>query len=126
MKTNELRKLIKTQLGALKADGVKEIYYKKASNDDLFPHIVYTLSSVSTLSNDVNRSDYHLDVDVWDRESESTVCDIADKVEIIFNNVNLPQETILPTFYLDDRASIIDEDKDIKHELIRFIIQLYA
>lgn len=126
MRTDELRKVIKTQLDTLKTHGVKEVYYSTAADNAGFPHIVYNLSEVGSLNNDLNRYNYILEIDVWDRnKSESKALTLCDMIEELFNNSNLPQSSILPTFFFERRRNIVDSDKEIKHELMEFEIQLY-
>ncbi len=126
MKTDDLRKLIKTQLDSLKIQGAKEVFYKTASDTAGYPHIVFNLSQIGTLGNDLHRSDYVLEIDVWDKnKSESVTFNLCDTIEELLSAVNLPQASILPTFFFESRQSILDEDKDIKHELIKFTVQMY-
>jgi len=125
--TNETRKLIKSQLDSLKADfGVKEVYYKEANDKKLFPHVVFYFDGVNSYSEDNNRLDYRLIVDVWDKGPSSILAEnITDAVIKLFKKANLPQEEILPTMYLESSRSVLDEDKDLKHNQIRFTIQNY-
>lgn len=126
MRTDELRKLCKTKLDSLKIKGVKEVYCKTAADNAGYPHIVYELESISTLSNDLHRYDYTLTIDIWDKaKSESVANELADSIEELLSTANLPQTSILPTFFYSDRKSVIDEDKDIKHLIERFNVQLY-
>lgn len=126
MKTDSLRKLIKSQLDSTKSLGVNEVYYKTAADNAGFPHVVFNLESIGTLTTDRHRNDYRLEVDVFDRnKSESLTFDICDTVEDLFRSANLPQDDILPTFFFSSRTSVLDEDKDIKHQLIRFDVQMY-
>lgn len=125
MKVNEVKKLIKRQLDTLK-DEVKEVYYRDADDDVLYPHITFEYDTISGLGDDLNRQDYMLIIDVWDKQKESVLAeDIADRVEELFSAVNLPQETILPTFYFENRKFLKDEDKEIKHIQLKFSIQNY-
>ena len=90
----------------------------------LYPHIVFTFRRIDL--QDLSRQDYILEVDVWDKEKDTTRVDnLADSVENLLQAKNLPQEHILPTFYLIDRRNILDEDKNIKHRQIQFQIQNY-
>lgn len=125
--TNETRKLIKSQLDSLKADfGVKEVYFKIADNKQLYPHVVFNFDGINAYNEDNNRLDYRLVVDIWDKGHSSTkVEDITDAVIEKLKKSNLPQRDILPTFYLESSRSVIDEDKNIKHNQIRFTIQNY-
>ena len=120
-KTNALKKLIQTKLKTLTTD----VYFETAANNALYPHIVFSFRTINL--DDLSRQDYMLDVDVWDKGKNTVNVDqLADQVEALLHCQNLPQTTILPTFYLVDRKAIIDEDKQIKHRLVRFQVQNYV
>lgn len=119
-KTNDLKKLIMAQLKTLTSN----VYYEIAADNALYPHIVFSFKMINL--GDLWRQDYTLDVDVWDKGQNTTRIDsLCDDIEELLHMKNLPQTGILPTFYLIDRRSIIDEDKSIKHRLVRFQIQNY-
>lgn len=119
-KTNDLRKLIQSRLKTV----CENVYYEYADDENLYPHITYEF--VTNVNDDLYRSDINLDVDIFDKSSSATLIeDLADNVEKLFNNKNLPQDTILPTFFLIDRKSVPDEDKKIRHRLVRILIQNY-
>lgn len=120
MKTNNLRKLIKTQLSALPIS----VYYLNANNNAMYPHVVFTLTSINT--GDLNRSDYALDINLWYKcASAYDIEEMADEIEALLKMKNLPTSDILPTFIADSRKTVIDEDKNIKHILLSFTVQLY-
>lgn len=120
-KTNDLKKLIQTKLKKLTTN----VYFEIAADNALYPHIVFTFNSVDL--GDLSRQDYILYIDVWDKGNNSTAIDeLCDNIETLLQAQNLPQTRILPTFYLMDRKSIPDEDKQIRHRLIRFQIQNYV
>lgn len=119
-KTNELRELIKKRITTI----CPNVYYEVASDEHIYPHIVFSFGTID--NGDLSRDDLYMDLDLWDKgKSAVSIEDLADQVEVLFQNQNLPQETILPTFYLIDRKSIPDEDKLIRHRLIRVQIQNY-
>lgn len=120
-RTNDLKELVQTKLKTLTTD----VYFEQARDNALYPHIVFSLREVNL--NDLHRQDYILEVDVWDKENDTTAVDaLADNVEDLLHMQNLPQTNILPTFYKIDRKSIVDSDKKIKHRLVRFQIQNYV
>lgn len=120
MRTNDLKKLVQTKLKTLTTN----VYHELADKDAVYPHIVFTFRRIDL--QDLSRQDYILEVDVWDKEKDTTRIDnLADSVENLLQAKNLPQEHILPTFYLIDRRNILDEDKNIKHRQIQFQIQNY-
>lgn len=120
-RTNDLKFLLKTKLNTLTSN----VFFEQATDDALYPHIVFSFRTIEL--GDLSRKDYILEVDVWDKGTNSTNADeLADKVEDLLQAQNLPQTNILPTFYLMDRKSVLDPDKDIKHRLIRFQIQNYV
>ncbi|MGO5053584.1 hypothetical protein ACTQ6A_13950 [Lachnospiraceae bacterium LCP25S3_G4] len=119
-KTNELRKLV-MQLLKTKCEN---IYYENAVNESMYPHVVFALSDIN--NNDLNRSDITLEIDIWDKsESAFLIENLSDEIEELFRSKNIPSNTILPTFYLIDRRKVLDEDKKIKHRLVRVLIQNY-
>lgn len=120
-KTNDLKKLIQTKLKTLTTN----VFYEIATDDAMYPHVVLTFNSIDL--GDLSRQDYMLNIDVWDK-SKSTVAvdELCDKIEALLQGENLPQTRILPTFYLVDRRNIPDEDKQIRHRVIRFQIQNYV
>lgn len=120
-KTNDLKKLIQTKLKTLSTN----VYYEIADDTAMYPHIVFSFRTINL--EDLSRQDYILDVDVWDKGRSTTAIDaLCDNIEKLLHSENLPQIYILPTFYLIDRKSILDEDKNIKHRLIRFQVQNYV
>lgn len=121
-RTNDLRKLIREKLRTV--DGVKEVYYEIAQSDALYPHVVFEFSNVDL--SDLNRQDYMIEVHVWDKGYDASVAErISDEIEDIFNGPNLPQDNILPTFYLEGRMILEDEDKKIRHRVLQFVSQNY-
>ena len=126
-RTNELRKLVMSLLGDAnfkEKHGIKEIYHEIASDDKMYPHIVYSFDRINT--GDLYRHDLSLTIDIYDKANSAYLIEqIADDVEDMFNAENLPQDKILPTFYLEARLPVIDEDKKIKHRQIEVIVQNY-
>lgn len=120
MRTNDLKKLVQTKLKTLTTN----VYHEIADENAVYPHIVFTFRRIDL--QDLSRQDYILEIDVWDKGSgTTTVDDLADSVENLLQGKNLPQNHVLPTFYLIDRRNILDEDKAIRHRQIQFQIQNY-
>lgn len=117
-KTAELRKLINEQLQSIPG----ETYHHEAPNDATYPYKTYSLKSVTFTD---ARDDFDLCVDIWHRGDWKVVEEIADQIEELFRNTNLPQSTILPTFFRENRYNLDDPDKTLKHIQLRFIVQLY-
>ena len=117
-KTAELRKLVKTQLETVPGD----TYHQSAPPDAAYPYKTFTLESVSFTD---ARDDFDLCVDVWGRGDWKVVEEAADQIEALFRHSNLPQDTILPTFYRDTRHNIDDPDKTLNHIQLHFLVQLY-
>lgn len=123
MVTNSLRILIDTHLKALKsACGIKEIGYRRASDQKAFPHVVWNISSVSPM--DMGREDYIVDFDVWTR-SEAEAFDIMDAIKRDLEFLNEPSWGILPTFYNTSMGTIDDPDKTLVHGVVRTECQVY-
>lgn len=119
-KTADLRKLITSQLNTVSG----ETYYLHASADASYPYKTFELSRISL--GDLARDDIDLCVDVWDIAADSKQVDeIADQIEVLFNATNIPQETILPTFFRESRYPVVDEDKTIQHIQMHFTVQNY-
>lgn len=120
MRTNDLIELIKTKLSTVASN----VYYEVADEDALYPHVVFSFQQINL--GDLSRQDYELDVDIWDKGEETeTVENLCDSIEHLLHGANLPQKNILPTFYLIDRRILFDEDKEIRHRVVRFQIQNY-
>ena len=117
-KTADLRKLVKEQLQTIQGN----TYHREAPNDAAFPYKTFTLQSVTFTD---ARDDFDLCVDIWHRGDWKVVEEIADQIEELFQNTNLPQETILPTFFRENRYNLEDPDKTLKHIQLRFVVQLY-
>jgi len=119
-KTNTLSALIQSMLLPL----CSECYRDTAPDTACFPHVVWELASVDL--GDLHRDDFFLDVDVWDRGTSAVRADdLMDRIEATFRTKNLPQDTILPTFYVQSRKNLPDADKRLKHRQITIMVQNY-
>lgn len=117
-KTAALRKLVKAQMQTVQG----ETYHQSAPSDAVYPYKTFTLKSVSFTE---ARDDFDLCVDIWGRGDWKDIEEIADQIEKLFQNSNLPQETILPTFFRENRYNLDDPDKTLQHIQLRFLVQLY-
>lgn len=117
-KTAELRKLIRSQLQSIPGG----VYHKSAPKDAVYPYKVFSLKNVSFID---SRDDFDLCVDIWGRGDRKIAEEVADQVETLLRDTNLPQKTILPTFYRESRRDIDDPDKTLQHIQLQFIVQLY-
>lgn len=117
-KTAELRKLTKEQLQSTPG----ETYHFEAPHDAPYPYKTFTLKSVTFTD---ARDDFDLCVDVWHRGDWKVVEEIADQIEKLFQSTNLPQSTILPTFFRENRYNLEDPDKTLQHIQLHFLVQLY-
>ena len=119
-KTLTLRKLIYEKLQTV----LGETYHKTASKNAVYPYKTFELASVA-FPNSL-RDDFELEVDIWDRAPDTKVAEeLADQIEAMFNDANLPQDTILPTFFRENRYNVEDPDKTLQHIQLRFLVQLY-
>lgn len=120
MKTNELRQLIQTKLKTC----CENVFCEQATSDALYPHCVFEFTSIDL--GDLSRDDLILTVDVWDKNKSLVgIENLCDAIESMFNNANLPQANILPTFFRISRTIVRDDDKSIKHRVLKFQIQNY-
>lgn len=120
-KTKLLRKLVKGKLNTVPGG----TYHKKAPADADYPYKTFLLES-GTFTD--ARDDLYLEVDIWDRnttEDPKTAEDIADQIEDLFHDANLPAPPIYPTFFRDARYNREDPDKKLQHIQLRFLVQLY-
>lgn len=126
-KSNELRAMIVSKLNDIKTQyGINGIYYQLAQDNALFPHIVFDMDRTFTLTDDLNRRDINLIIDVYDRGNNTQkVHNIADAVEDLLDKANVPGTNNLSTLYFSARRHLPDEDKLIKHIQLEFTIQNY-
>lgn len=118
-KTKTLRKLITEKLQTVEGG----VYHRLAPKDAPYPYKTFNLSSVSFTD---ARDDQELEVDIWDRSLDPKAAeDIADQIEALFNDANLPAPPIYPTFFREGRQPVDDPDKNLQHILLRFLVQLY-
>ncbi len=119
-KTTTLRKLVREKLQTVPG----ESYHRTAPRDAAYPYKTFELSSVA-FPNSL-RDDFDLEIDIWGRANDwKAVEEIADQVEALFNDANLPQSTIYPTFFRENRYNLDDPDKTLQHIRLRFLVQLY-
>lgn len=119
-KTAELRKLITSKLNTV----IGATYYKTAPNGAQTPYKTFSISRVDM--GNAHRDDIDLCVDIWHiSDTTKVIDDIGDDIEKMFNNVNLPQSTILPTFFRNNRYYVEDQDKRIQHLQMHFLIENY-
>lgn len=125
MKTNTLRALIQTKLLTLKDTfSIQEVSYRVASNDQIFPHIVYDFTSITP--SDMGREDYLIDIHIWDRsDHQARAFNILDAISQVLAFDNAPGEVILPTFYEQSVGQIDDPDKTLVHLVYRAQAQVY-
>lgn len=119
-KTAALRKLARRKLQTTPG----ETYHRTAPKDAVYPYKTYELTSVA-FPNSL-RDDFELTVDIWGRSSDwKPVEEIADQIERLFNDANLPEPPIYPTFFRENRYELEDPDKSLQHIQLRFLVQLY-
>lgn len=122
--TNKLRALVEARLNGIKtAFNIAEISYREATDDALFPHLVFLFSNIAPT--DHGREDYTLDVHVWAKDNH-TAWEIGDTVAGLFTYYNAPGPDILPTFYEANVGQVEDTDHDIAHVVVRIQAQTYT
>lgn len=119
-KTKTLRGLVTKKLQTTQG----QTYHRTASPDAVYPYKVYRLTDVSFTAS--HRDDFELEVDIWDRAPDwKRIEELADEVERLFNDANLPTPPIYPTFFRENRYTLDDPDKTLQHIQLRFLVQLY-
>lgn len=117
-RTNELSKLLLTVLSSI----IPNTYRGIADNDELYPHCVFNMRRLSL--SDKNRKVYQIDLDVYDKD-RSRLEQNCDNIEDALDFSNRPNSAILPTFYIESRIPVKEEDKTIEHRLITVNAYLY-
>ena len=121
--TNKLRALIDARLNSLKRPlGIKEVGYRRASDQAMYPHVVWEILSASPT--DMGREDYTIDFDVWGK-SEAKVFEIMDAIRHDLEFLNSPTNDILPTFYGVSMGAVDDPDQTLVHGVVRVHCQVY-
>lgn len=116
----ELRKVVNTQLNSITGSG--KTYFKKAEKEAIYPHKVFNLTNAD-LGN-FPREDFIITIDVWTKDANAAD-DITDSIIKKFNDANLPDNDILPTFYVVELRDVEDEDKSIERRQIKIQCQNY-
>lgn len=119
-KTNALRKIIQSNISKI----VKS-FYRVADEKAQYPYAVYDFENIDL--GDINRDDLILIIDLWGKGKDtSSIEEMADSIEEMFNCANIPNDEVLPTFYRVSRKPIDDEDKTLIRRQLKFQIQNYG
>lgn len=101
----------------------ERVYHEQAPSDAKYPYILF---EVSEGFKNGCRDDLTLIIDIWDRNKSSMeIEDLTDTIDKLFDNANLPNEYVLPTFFREGRLKIEDQDKTLKRRQLRFSVQTY-
>lgn len=121
--TNDTRRVIEARLNSIKTEfNIAEISYRLASEDRLYPHIVWNITGITPA--DMGREDFSIEVDVWTKD-QAQAFDIAEAVKELFCFWNAPNADILPTFYEENTITVEDPDKSIIHVVVRLTGHVY-
>lgn len=116
-----MNKLLELILQTLKSKHDR-VYHEVALDNVEYPYIVFNISDGFKS----HRDDLTLIIDIWDRNTSSmNIEDLTDKIDKLFDEANLPNEFVLPTFYRSQRLKIEDPDTKLKRRQLRFDIQTY-
>lgn len=115
--TKDLRQLVKELLD--QADGAT--FYRTASVTAAYPYKVFSFGKTRYSDS----RDVEICIDLYDRGGGDRLGEIADEIERIFDDLNAPQDGILPTFFLDDRYPVEEKDKELEHIQMRIQTNLY-
>ena len=120
-KTTDLRGLVAQQLNTLPG----ATFHLRAPDDAEYPYKTYSVTRIDL--GDLSRDDYDVCVDVWDRAPDwKRVESLADDIGDLFHAANLPQDTILPTFFRASSYPVEDPDRTLQHYQLHFNVQLYT
>ena len=98
------------------------MYHENAPKNAEYPYIVFNINDGLKS----HRDDLILTIDIWDRNNSSMVIeDLADTIDRLLDEANLPNEFVLPTFYRQQRLKVEDPDKTLKRRQLRFNVQTY-
>lgn len=121
-KTLALRTVVVEQLATVMPTGSK-IYYQQAQKDHPQIYAVYTLDQV--LNEDYEYT-YELEINVMDYGTDtSTIEDLADSVQDLFNKKVVITDEIGVHFYTDRRNAVEEEDRNILRRRLTFSTYLY-
>lgn len=101
----------------------KRVYYNQAPKDKNYPYAVYYLKPDSMQH---PAEHWMLHIEIYDKsDNANRIEEIADQLINELDFANTPNETILPTFYFDDRDFSRDTDKGLLIIDLRFEINNY-
>lgn len=103
------------------------VYYEKADDEGLFPHVVFSLSKVKSF----NRSDFILEVNVWDNMEKSEngtirLEDLTDDIEDLFDEYSFIDDQMQFRTYKSTRNNVEDTNKNLRRRRLTFTLLLYG
>lgn len=121
-RTLALRTVVVEQLATVMPEGSK-IYYQQAQKEHPKIYAVYTLDMIDLLD---GRMAYELEINVMDYGTDtSTVEDLADNIQTLFNTKVVINDDIGVYFYADRRNAVEEEDRNILRRRLTFSTYLY-
>lgn len=121
-RTLALRTVVVEQLATVMPEGSK-IYYQQAQKEHPKIYAVYTLDMIDLLD---GRLTYELEINVMDYGTDtSTVEDLADNIQALFNTKVVINNDIGVYFYADRRNAVEEEDRNILRRRLTFSTYLY-
>lgn len=91
------------------------VYFQDAPENAVFPYIVVDFPT--TLDDGEEFQNVVVDIDIWDSNNTNdttTLETLAETIDSILNKTTISNSDLSVTFYLDNKLSIIDDDKRIK------------
>lgn len=111
---------LKEYIALLLKNACENVYFEK-SFEKSYPYIVYELSETQS---EAGRTQYKLELNCIDKGTATTVDEIADCVQDMFNEGSYQNEKVSFYSYRSQRQTVYEEDKSIRRR--RLIVELYS
>lgn len=119
MNISELNKVITSVLNNIEG----ATYHDDVPDDASFPYKVYSCEQIDF--GNLDRYDMAVTIDIWDRNSDSSVTvKIADEICEVFNNKLHNTSSLLSVAYMNNRMHFKPED-GLQHEQLEFVLNTH-
>lgn len=104
------------------------VFNGNATKDAVFPYVVFKIPTSNIMEK--NREDVIIEIDVWDIQKDGydatiNVEVLTSEIDNFLKNARFNGDNAVLIFQKMNRLSLPDEDENIKHRQLRYLVKFY-